>query len=170
MNKIENNTAEIVAVWIAVEAANGKMLPKPTHEIEEEIRSGKAIVLQNEEGNPIAYCRYLLWNENLIEVGGTVVDPNNRQKGLGTRVNLAVIELAHNLYPQAVIIGLTENDDSKAMIQKMGGVEIPKDSIDPVVWNLCQKLGQECIHYLDGEFPNKCPCTPFVLTDLIIRK
>lgn len=152
--------AQTIAAWTQVEAAKGNMLPKTVEEIVTELKEKRGIVLGKK---PRAYCRYLVWNPKLIEVGGTVVDPFCRRQGDGTRVNLETVSAAHHDHPQATIIGLTENSLSYAMVTKMGGVERTKADIDPIVWELCGKPGQECVHR--ASFPN-CPCTPFLLTHL----
>jgi hypothetical protein len=164
---LKENIAVTIADWTQSEADRGKMLPKTTKEILTELSEGRGYVLPDSEGAPIAYCRYLVWSPELIEVGSTVVDPNpgegKRRKGAGTRVTLETITMAHTKLLSARIIGLTENPDSEAMITKMGGVVKEKSAIDPVVWELCAKPGQECSHL--GEFPD-CPCTLFDLTHL----
>jgi len=163
----ENEIADTIAGWTQAEAAKGKMLPKKGEEIKSELAEGRGTILFDGDGQPVAYCRYLVWKPDLIEVGGTVVDPDpaadKRRKGVGTKVNLETITKAHRDFPKAIIIGLTENGDSQAMVIKMGGRMKTKTEVDPVLWELCAKPGQECFHL--QSFPD-CPCTPFDLTHL----
>ena len=167
---VKKTDVEQVVDWTQLEAGKGNMLPKTVEEIIRELQEGRGVIAYNGDEEPVAYCRYLVWHKNLIEVGGTVVNPDpaakKRRKGAGTRVNLQTIAMAHKTYPEAAIIGLAENAASCAMVSKMGAIEADKDEVDPIVWDLCWKSGQECAHFLAGEFPEFCPCILFILTHL----
>ena len=156
--------ATVVSGWTKIEAQKGKMLPKNPEDVVTEIEGGQAVILPDEEGNPIAYCRFLPWSENeYIEVGSLVVEENHRKQGTGSQAILATVDLATELFPEAKIFALTENPQSKALFTKLGGTEMAKSDLPDEVWNLCHETGKECEQW--GIFP-RCFCVPFSLNHL----
>ncbi len=154
----------IVAGWTKTEAQKGKMLAKNPSDIETEIASGRSVIVTDECGAPISYCGIETWaRESWIEVGSLVVEENHRGKGIGTKISKETINLAGQRFPNSEIFALTKNNQSKELIEKIGGIKIAKNDLPNEVWDLCHETGKECEQW--EIYPN-CSCTPFLLTHL----
>lgn len=156
--------AAVVSGWTKIEAQKGKMLPKNPEDVVTEIENGQAVILPGVNGEPIAYCRLLGWqNNNYVEVGSLVVEESHRKKGFGAVAIVETVKLATELFPDAKIFALTENPQSMALFEKVGGIKMAKNDLPDEVWNLCHESDKSCEQW--GIFP-RCFCVPFSLNHL----
>jgi N-acetylglutamate synthase-like GNAT family acetyltransferase len=161
-----NVFATVISGWISCEAEKGNMLPKTAGEIRKEIVAGFGWVKTN-EGKPVAYCRVLPWEENLLEIGSLIVDPEKRRQGIGTALVLEMLASIGEKFPRTTVFCLAENDISRRLFEKLGAKEMPKEKLPDKVWELCFKPGAECAH--SCHFPN-CPCVALELSHLVKKE
>lgn len=163
MNNQEN--AAVVAGWTKTEAQRGKMLAKNPSDIEAEINNGRSVINTDEYGSPVSYCGIETWaRESWVEVGSLVVEENHRKKGLGEKTTKEAIYLAGEQFPNSKVFALAENDQSKSLFKKIGGIKIPKTDLPDDVWNLCHETGKECKQW---EIYPECSCDAFLLNNII---
>lgn len=161
--------AEQISGWIKFEAEEGNMLAVEKETIIEQVEEGKGTVMVDDEGNVVAYSKYFTYGSEsgeieFVEVGSTIVDQEKRRMGIGTAVNTATIKKSKQQFPDAQIIELAENDISKAMLEKMGAIQINKMDLPEEFWIPCVEP-YECVHY--DKFPDNCPCIAFDVTNIV---
>lgn len=165
--KMKNNeTAATIARWTKHEAELGNMLPRKPEDILKEIEDGLGHVVFKGQV-PIAYCRMKLWpKSSAVELGSMVVEPEHRRNNTAIETTNVMIGKAQQKFPGSRIFVLAENIKSQSLASKIGGASLDKNELDDEVWELCKEPGQECSHFLSGEFPDNCPCVLFDFTHL----
>lgn len=155
------SVANTIAGWIKKEANKGLMLPRGPEEIAGKLTAGIAVVAFNSRDKPIGYCELMNWLQNVVEVGGLVVEPKARRQGIGSSLAKGAVEVARREFPEARVFCLAENEISQNLFEKLGGRVVRKDSLPEAVWSICP----DCAHY--SKFPDECPCKAMSLEGVL---
>ncbi|KKR72807.1 MAG: hypothetical protein UU81_C0069G0004 [Microgenomates group bacterium GW2011_GWC1_41_8] len=147
--------APVVAAWTAGE---NEMLTKTTEEITALFTNGRSIIVfDRETGRFIGHVGLTIeYEDDKIEVGSLYTDVEERGRGVATFAVHAVLGLTHAKYPDHEIFAMANDRSKPIFINKIGGVVIDCESVNPGVWEFCHscpmKAGQKsgkvkpCVH------------------------
>lgn len=137
----------------------GTMLPKEPEEIKHILTHGVSAVIWDGE-KPVAFAAVAYeWPNNWKELGGLVVHPDYRKKGIGHKVTEMLIEEAKGAYPDANLFALCNKDSLKIMLD-FGAEIITDTSILPKeIFGECLK----CSNYQKAKSEGKICCDTPVL-------
>lgn len=137
-----------IAKLILKEAKASEMCHQSEEEIKTSIKNGYSVLVF--AGKKLAgYCHLEIW-ENYTEISSSVVFPEFRNQGIGTKLKKACLNLALKLFPDKEVITLSHGASVKTS-SRIGFVKKPKNEFRAELWELCKK----CEEY--GNFPN-CRC------------
>ena len=132
-----------IAVWAAQEITASKtMLPKSPEELLSLFQEGRSVVIVNSENKPVAHAAVTIVYDNagVIEIGGVIVDPSERRKGLGTAAVMGAVALGRDKYPGWYQMALC-NLASLPLFVKLGATEIDaktaQEVVPPEAWEAC---------------------------------
>jgi N-acetylglutamate synthase-like GNAT family acetyltransferase len=144
---------------IKKEAQNGLMLDHSEEEILEKITIGAGCIC-TKNGVFVGSMYLEFWENKYIELYALIVSPRFRKKGFGGEIFEATKKLAKKISQKnkAEIIVLGNNVSAK-MAEKTGFQEIPKTSLDKILWAPCPKSCEEW-----QNFPH-CHCQSLILRE-----
>ncbi|MFH0739532.1 MAG: GNAT family N-acetyltransferase [bacterium] len=141
------------------------MLKRDESDIVAKIVSQEAFLVLNNK-KPVGYVELDAWpieakieNNLLVEIGGLVVDPEYRHRGIGTDLVKEAVQLSQKRFPGRRIITLA-NKNSFPIFEKAGMEEIEKRYLPEALWSVCPR----CKDY--DNFPS-CHCRGLILAKTI---
>ena len=155
-----------IADWVSKEITSSKtMLPKSTKEVLDLFQEGRSVIIVNDDGHPVAHAAITLVYDDakVIEIGGVIVHPSERRRGLGAAATLGAIALGKEKYPGWLQIALC-NAASLPLFIKLGAIEMDaktaQEAVPSEAWEACAT----CPNFLAAKAQGKICCdTPVSL-------
>jgi len=154
-----------IANWAAKEITDSKtMIPKTTEELLNLFQEGRSVVILDYQNKPIAHAAItFLYSNSVIEIGGVIVDPKERRKGLRSAVVRGAIALGKDNFPGCIQMALC-NQYSLDLFLKLGAQELDLQTALKVIpqeaWELCSS----CPNQVQAKSQGKLCCdTPVSL-------
>jgi hypothetical protein len=132
--------------------------------IQEKIEQGKAVIVITDSGEWAGFCYIETWQNNqYVANSGLIVAPKFRNEGLAKLIKAKILELSHNLYPEAKIFGLTTGLAVMKINSELGYKPVTYSELttDEQFWNGCKS----CVNYdiLTSKNFKNCLCTAMIL-------
>lgn len=144
-----------------IKSAPDALLDVNLPEIQKWIQNGQSLVVKNIEGEVIGHQGMAYWEySGLIEIRSAFVNTDYRGQGLNTQMKKIMIEKAKIKYPEAHIIGFTEEaSKSRGILIKLGFTTLSLENAPEELFSICpatcfKKTGKDC------------GCKIFILQDL----
>jgi len=148
IRKVElNDDLQKVSKMIAAE--HRTMLGKTIEQVMREVGKRLSFGAFLHKKEMIGYISFHLWEQNVIEVGGLVVDPPFRGKGIAKKLIARITCLTRKEFPDCKIFILSKNPAALQAFRKNGYKECSHEELlrflEPVdPWEECRK--------------KRCPC------------
>jgi N-acetylglutamate synthase-like GNAT family acetyltransferase len=162
---VPDETRVDLAEWVSkLTSTAGTMLPKTEEEVLQMFSEKRSIILLDETGNPVAHSAitFIYKDQHFIELGGVIVAPEFRKKGIGTLAAHASIVLAETYYPGWTKLVLC-NAASLPIFLGLGGTVVDFEQLSSVpveAWEACTT----CPKYAQTKAQGKICCdTPVII-------
>ena len=133
---------EICVHYVESAKQRGTGIAKRTPEyVTEKMREGKAIIALHRDGRFAGFSYIETWSHgNYVANSGLIINPEFRNKGLGSIVKSAIFNLSKEKYPHAKIFGITTSMAVLKMNSDLGyrPVTFSELTQDDEFWKGCQ--------------------------------
>jgi hypothetical protein len=133
---------EICVHYVESAKQRGTGIAKRTPEyVTEKMREGKAIIALHRDGRFAGFSYIETWSHgNYVANSGLIINPEFRNKGLGSTVKSAIFNLSKEKYPNAKIFGITTSMAVLKMNSDLGyrPVTFSELTQDDEFWKGCQ--------------------------------
>jgi len=137
-----NYAEEICVHYVESAKQRGTGIAKRTPEyVIEKMREGKAIIALHRDGRFAGFSYIETWSHgNYVANSGLIINPEFRNKGLGSMVKGAIFNLSKEKYPNAKIFGITTSMAVLKMNSDLGyrPVTFSELTQDDEFWKGCQ--------------------------------
>jgi len=125
---------------IAEAATDNDIAERAVADLEKKILSGRAAVaLEGDE--LVGFGYWSEWQEGqFVSHSGLVVRPDQRGRGLGRELKLALFDSSRRRFPDAKLMSLTTSPQVKALNLSLGFRVVPLEELttDPEFWEGCK--------------------------------